>query len=678
VRRVELTHDVLCAVVKASRDLRHEREARDRTERLLSEQRDRELAARQALKRARRIAAGCAALALLAVIALAFAFVSLGRAHRAELAAQESRAAAETARSHAEHLLGYLNEDFAVELAGFGTLGLIKQLGERETRYYDSLPSSLQTTDTVRSAALAQVHFGIAQQESFDLKGARSNLTNAVTTLEHLREQGDTSEESAIALATGLAALADVDDRVGDSEKQTQEYNDRAEALLRSYVDAPNPSVAIRRAYGEVALSVGSYRGGEGALALLARAKQAFESIGALKLTDLPASADYALTLSFEAAELWRQGRIDEVKKVSEQGMQLANDVLAQRPGHIVALRARSALNLLGSSPAHEDLRIGDSAEFVKRALEDGLLLLRLDPANVDTRSLTAYDAAALASDYEQLGRPRDARVALQQSIKILLASGQGAVRHGDYLLSRYASIARIDADLGERDAGETTVKEAEPMLAEIQAAVGKDSYISPFANCSFAIARARLAVLDGDFKQAVAVAQPALESSLTWKARYGHAGSVVFCPSNTALIIGNAELMLGNYAAAKSALASAVPIAATGDDWVSRNYHASLIVLQSIAMSRLGQTTEARALLTPVLDWQRARFARNHDDAEQRLDYASALYALALTDGAHRGELLNQAAAIIAALPAEMRALKSTRMWLDRVQSERGHAAAS
>jgi hypothetical protein len=118
-----------------------------------------------------------------------FAFISLRRAHRAELAAQESRAAAETARSHAEHLLGYLNEDFAVELAGFGTLALIKQLGERETQYYDSLPASLQTTDSVRSAALARVHFGIAQQQAFDLKGARTSLTNAVTTLEQLRER---------------------------------------------------------------------------------------------------------------------------------------------------------------------------------------------------------------------------------------------------------------------------------------------------------------------------------------------------------------------------------------------------------------------------------------------------------------------------------------------------------
>src|SRR6202035_546308 len=38
VRRVELTHDVLCSVVKGSRDLRQEREAREATARLLDEQ----------------------------------------------------------------------------------------------------------------------------------------------------------------------------------------------------------------------------------------------------------------------------------------------------------------------------------------------------------------------------------------------------------------------------------------------------------------------------------------------------------------------------------------------------------------------------------------------------------------------------------------------------------------
>jgi len=678
VRRVELTHDVLCAVVKASRDLRHEREARDHTERLLAEQRNRELAARAALQRARRIAAGCAALALFAVIALAFAFVSLRRAHRAELAAQQSRAAAETARSHAEHLLGYLNDDFAVELAGFGTLGLIKQLGERETQYYDSLPASLQNADTLRSAALARVHFGIAQQQAFDLNGARTNLTSAVKTLEQMRENGDTSEESAIALGVGLAALADVNDRFGVRSTQAIDYNARAEALLRAYADAPNASVAVRRAYGEVALSVGTYEVGDKALALIARAKRAFESIGALQLTDLPASADYANALNFEALELWRDGKIGELKRVSEQGMRLANDVLAQRPGHIVALQARSALNLLASSPAHEDLRIGDSVRFVQRALEDGLLLLRLDPANVDTRATVSQDANVLASEYEELGRPRDARASYEQSQQILLADGQAAANHPEAVVSRYASIARIAADLGEYDVGAAVLEKAAPVLAQAQAALGTDSYKPANARCTLANAQARIALFNRNLEQAVALAQPALKSSLTWKNPYGHANSLIPCPSIAATTIANAEIMLGDFGAAMSASAAAEPVAAKGDDWVSRNHHATLVVLKSIAMSRLGQTAEARKLVYPIVEWQRARFARNHDDARQRLDYASALYALALADGGRRSELLNQAASIIAALPAEMRSLKSTRMWMDRVQAERARATAA
>ena len=67
VRRVELTHDVLCSVVRASRDLRHEREARDEAERKLAAQRARERATRKALVRARQIAAVCAVLAIGAI-----------------------------------------------------------------------------------------------------------------------------------------------------------------------------------------------------------------------------------------------------------------------------------------------------------------------------------------------------------------------------------------------------------------------------------------------------------------------------------------------------------------------------------------------------------------------------------------------------------------------------------
>src|SRR4029450_14145997 len=79
LRRVELTHDVLCSVVAASRDLRHEREARDEAERKLAAQRERERATRAALVRARKIAAVCAVLAIGALASAVFGYVNRRR-----------------------------------------------------------------------------------------------------------------------------------------------------------------------------------------------------------------------------------------------------------------------------------------------------------------------------------------------------------------------------------------------------------------------------------------------------------------------------------------------------------------------------------------------------------------------------------------------------------------------
>ena len=90
IRRVELTHDVLCAVVKSSRDQRQEREAREATERLLAEQRERELAAHRTAVRARQIAGACTVLAAAAIAAAIFGYFSSQRALRAERQAQET------------------------------------------------------------------------------------------------------------------------------------------------------------------------------------------------------------------------------------------------------------------------------------------------------------------------------------------------------------------------------------------------------------------------------------------------------------------------------------------------------------------------------------------------------------------------------------------------------------
>ncbi|HWG32028.1 MAG TPA: hypothetical protein VN676_15850, partial [Steroidobacteraceae bacterium] len=153
VRRVELTHDVLCGVVKASRDQRHEREAREATQRLLGEQRERELSARRALVRARQVAAICTALAVVAVAAAGFAYFSLQRAQHAEREAQETKATAVQARSQAEHLLGYLSDDFGNELESFGRLNVVAEFTQRQIDYFHGLPAGLRDPETVRNGA---------------------------------------------------------------------------------------------------------------------------------------------------------------------------------------------------------------------------------------------------------------------------------------------------------------------------------------------------------------------------------------------------------------------------------------------------------------------------------------------------------------------------------------------
>ena len=66
---------------------------------MLAEQRERELAARNALVRARQVAAVCIVLAIGAIVAAVFAYWSTQRAKRAERLAQQSRVQAEqTAR----------------------------------------------------------------------------------------------------------------------------------------------------------------------------------------------------------------------------------------------------------------------------------------------------------------------------------------------------------------------------------------------------------------------------------------------------------------------------------------------------------------------------------------------------------------------------------------------------
>ena len=255
-RRVELTHDVLCPVVRASRDVRLEREARDEAERKLAAQRAREIATRKALVRARQIAAVCAVLAVGAAGSAVFGFVSMKRAQQAELKAQQTREMAEAARGESEKLVVYLLDDFYRELEPVGRLNVVGDLAKRAIDYYQALPAELRTPDTERNQALAQVRYGAVLRVQNKRDDAAKVLAVAIPALDALRAKGDTSEAAAIGLSLGLVAQSRVIDS-GGQDRESLPPAERAVAVLAPIAEASGASVALRRAYGAALTQLG-------------------------------------------------------------------------------------------------------------------------------------------------------------------------------------------------------------------------------------------------------------------------------------------------------------------------------------------------------------------------------------------------------------------------------------
>jgi hypothetical protein len=670
-RRVELTHDVLCNVVKSSRDLRQERDVRDRTERLLAEQRASELAARRALVRARQVAAGCAVLAVAALVALGFDFLSAERARKAERQAQEIRAAAESARTQAEHLLGYLNDDFSVELAGVGRLSVIEELGKKEVEYYESLPPSLQTQDTARSAALAELHYGIALQNGYDLQASAKRLQHAVDALDRLRAAGDTSEGTAVGLALGLSALADQADREQQPRAKIDDLNKRAVELLRPYAQAPNASVAARRVFGTVATSAGSYARGTEALALIAEAERALASIGALDGSDIGAEADYANSLEFQALTEWRMGRTDDLEATTAQGVALANRVLEVRPGHLKALAARVFLKTLSAGKLIAEMRVSEALARTNEAYADAQLSLQLDPANVDTRGRVARNRAIAANEYRALGRPRMAIPTYRQHIEALRGGANGIAANGDQIVASLTQIAYLYADLGEPASSAAPLKEAKDTCDELERLLGPNNtrFISAIADFQHFLVR--LALMSKDTGTALTTAK-AERAKLMGTDLTGLFGLELGLLANSAHDLGQAEFQSGDFAAADAAFAAGIHDTADSQLVFDQRDRVRFTVWRTMALAHMGQFPAAQALIGPALAAARIRNAHNRDAEDERLVYAEVLYAQALVDPQHRDALLGEADAAIGALPKEMRELRSTQEWSERIRDER------
>jgi len=679
VRRVELTHDVLCGVVKSSRDLRREREAREATERLLAEQHSRELAARRALVRARQIAVGCTVLAIGALAAAAFAYLTSQRARRAELEAQQTRAVAEQARSGAEHLLGYLADDFVRELEMFGRLNVVAEFSKQQIDYFHALPPALKGTETTRNGALAMVHYARAMRILGEMDSARANAAEAVRLLDQQRRGGDLSESTTIALALAYAIQAQILDN--ENNPAGLVAGKQADDLLRPVAEAPHASVAARRAFVDVLVRRGyeqqSDNQNEAAIRTEQQARRFATELGALDLSNIEMAALYAEAGSWQVTALQNLGRNEEARRIGEDSVALADKVLERRPGYRLALHAQQVIESTLSGVAQNDLNPSEALRIARRNEQISLTLLNLDPKSLVSINNLGVAHQSLGDALWSAGRLREAMPYYHEMFDDFTKAASGGA--GQVILYSYQAeyLVTQQAQFGDAAGVTATLAAMTPMLVKLRQTEPKGSMAPVIVEAMQKSGEAEAAFERDDLKAAQGIAHDAMSQLQAIKPERGVQEVQKYVSLYLAgNIAGHAEYLLGNFADAEREQREAIEARkkylteAIGD----RRDLVEKATWLAMAIARQGRLEEAAQVIAPVVKFHRELAAKNRGDRWQPLELACALYAEALTDKSKSSVLLREAAALVDSLPATLRALHDIRQWRERIlAAERG-----
>ncbi len=671
VRRVELTHDVLCGVVKASRDQRQEREAREAAERVLEEQRTRERAARHALRRARAVAIGCILLATLALAAAGYAYVNAERARRAERLAQQNRALAEQARNHAEHLLGYLADDFERQLESFGQLKVIAEFTQRQIDYFHALPPGLRSPETLRYGALALIDHAETLRELGDYDTGIRNLREAMRLLSQLRRGGHHSLATEIALGradTARCLIVTVRDPTRGLAACHQ-----AIARLRPLAERPGASVAARQAYLEALTGLGWAEQNfdvdyQGAARTTGEAMRIAAALGAESLRQLQISADYAFAGAWRVNALVNLDRNQEALRVGKQVLAVTDGVLAQRPWYRLTLDAKEITESTLAQAAGDELDPRAGERFGRAELQAALAILRLDPKNVDMRNNLGLAITDVCVPLWAHGRLREALGWCQQALDAWVGVSKrlsgGFVVQVRYVAARTARWQAVAGDLaGALRTGATANR----------LSASWSPHKPPTDGGWFAISLDEQAVAAevsyerGDFAAASHVAQAAIQRLMG--AKVDSAGTLARAHLLYAFsrVYGRAEYQLGHFAAAAGAARLALDQAKivapfASSVLASKRDRARISTLLAMALARQGKRPQAAQVIGPVLTFEEGLLRRNHGDVWVPYDLARALYARSLCDPLGRARLRARAATLLGQLPPALKALHDVR----------------
>ena len=669
VRRVELTHDVLCSVVKQSRNLRHEREARDEAERQLAAQRERAAETRRTLQRTRRFAIAAGVLMLVALAGAAFGWINWRRAVAADAQTQQARA-------DAEKLVGFLIEDFYEELEPTGRLETMGKLAHMAVSYYDGLPKELLTPQTRIYRGMALIREGSALLARGDHARGLPPLDEARDLFTNLRTTGHDTPPVQLGLAlsqfTRFSAWG-----VNGAPGSTTEDLQQAADLLRPLAHSATGSRNVKLVYADVLNYLSHRQPKSVGIASCEESRALLASMGARELTDLRAASIYADTSDSQARHSVALGRIEEAEQLTREVYDIAEKVLAQRPGDLRSMANRVLAADVLSRLAGRRYDYATAEEYAARAEGAGEDFVRFNPSDLGAWQYWVIGRELVADVRFEQGRIEEAEAALHRTVG-LEQDPRKPSSLGPLLWQTWFDLAALQGRSGAPVAAAASIAEggnAAAMAADLE---GEGSPRRTLFGLTAKLSAAGLALWQG---QPAAARDRAHALAATVRQVPVDANDTALTSIRAnylRLTLGTealAALMAADFPTAEAAARERAALPAnTLSGLDPQNEVSRSTVMRAHALARQGRREEASGLARAEIERYRDKQQAGAKGLTYTLDLAHALYVAALTEPApaRRTALLDEAAGLLRGLPPPVQQFIDVRALQAWIQAAR------
>lgn len=688
-RRVEITHDVLCSVIVASRNVRRERESLAAKERELAAQREREAATRRQLTRARWVAAVASVLMLVAAGSAVFGWVNYRRAQVAEQAALRAEQAAahigrlaDAARGEAEKIVGFLVDDFYRQLEPTGRVEIVAALAARAVEYYRNLPPELRTTETTRNHGLTLARYGAALNTQNQTDQASVILTEAIEILEKLSQAGDQSADT----ASGLSLALRNQGVLLNNQQLPQESlgaHERAVAVLRPSASAPGATRNLRLDLATAIHDLGLQHfrtandGAERAVPFLAEAHRLLNELLALHPADAEARATLALVQVRQASVLNALGRPEDSIEVARISAENYEQVLRENPGHLTAINGLGIVQAMISNSLNALGRLNESLVAARQSELHYENYVRLNPAGGDGWRNVSAARQRTSFRLRALGRVGEANDKLRSILEIEQHIPLSSSLAGNFAYVS-AVLAFFEADAGRIEATKPLIEDFKRFLARSSRDEGQEGITRRVAPDLTRLVELNLATGP---EQAALVAQesepilkrweeevPKDDFSRSWKTTMMGFSSDV---------LTSAALSSGQWAKAEQAARASIANLMQGGirSVFDRRSLASEQMDLSLALARQGRLDEARAVFEPARQFYAetlAQFRENQFWLQGAVELHHVRSYLE-SDPKARHAALDEAEVFFVALSDEIRAsaiMTELKRWIDEARA--------